>query len=145
MPAGATALDHELVAALRTGVLRLARRLRVERASNDLTLSQISVLGVLRHRGPQTPGELAAAENVKPPSMTRLVAGLEAAGLVTRRPHDTDGRQVVVELTPAALDVLDSDRERRNQWLSSRFADLTDDELALLDRVAPLLERIAAS
>ena len=87
--------------ALRLGVMRLARRLRVERDGNDLTFNQLAALGTLRRHGPLPIGELAAHENVKPPSMTRTVAALEDAGLVTRRPSDTDGRQVVVELTDA--------------------------------------------
>ena len=71
--------------------------------------------------------------------MTRTVACLEEAGLVTRRPHDTDGRQVVVELTDAARDVLADDRRRRDAWLAQRLGDLDPDELELLRRVAPLL------
>ena len=82
-------------------------------------------------------------EKVKPPSMTRTVACLEEAGLVTRRPHDTDGRQVVVELTDAARDVLADDRRRRDAWLAQRLGALDADELELLHRVAPLLERLA--
>ena len=75
--------------------------------------------------------------------MTRTVACLEEAGLVTRRPHDTDGRQVVVELTAAARDVLADDRRRRDAWLAQRLGALDADELELLHRVAPLLERLA--
>ena len=88
------------------GVMRLARRLRLERSGNDLTLTQLSALGTLHRLGPHTIGELAAAENVKPPSMTRTVNCLEELGLVSREAHETDGRQVVVALTAKAEAVL---------------------------------------
>src|SRR5215216_944260 len=77
--------------------------------------------------------------------MTRTVACLEEAGLVTRRPSETDGRQVVVELTPEAHRVLDEDRARRTAWLATRIESLSPDEVEQLARVAPLLERIATS
>ena len=128
---------------LRLGVMRLARRLRVERETDDLTFNQLAVLGTLRRHGPLPVGEIAAVENVKPPSMTRTVACLEEAGLVTRGSSETDGRQVVVELTPEAHRVLDEDRARRTAWLAKRLSTLSPDEIELLARVAPLLERMA--
>ncbi len=142
-PAPATEVETELATAMRMSVLRLARRLRLERSSNDLSLSQIAVLGTLARDGAMSPGELAAAENVKPPSMTRTVCSLEEAGLVTRRPHDTDGRQVVVELTEHARAVLADDRERRNQWLMEHLSTLSDADLATLRRAAPILQQLA--
>lgn len=137
--------DVETASALRLGVMRLARRLRVERDGNDLTFNQLAALGTLRERGAMPVGAMAAVENVKPPSMTRTVAALEEAGLVTRRPSDSDGRQVLVALTDLAHQVLDSDRARRTAWLARRLDDLSVDEVALLARVAPILERLASS
>lgn len=130
---------------LRLGVMRLARRLRVEREGNDLTFNQLAALGTLHQHGPLPVGAMAVRENVKPPSMTRTVACLEEAGLVTRRPSETDGRQVVVELTAAARQVLDEDRARRTAWLAQRLDDLSPEDVALLARVAPLLERLASA
>ena len=141
----ATERDADTAAALRLGVMRLARRLRVERDGNDLTFNQLAALGTLRRHGPLTVGEMAAHENVKPPSMTRTVAALEEAGLVTRRPSETDGPQVVVELTALANQVMDSDRARRTAWLARRLGELSPAEVELLGRVAPLLERLAGS
>jgi DNA-binding MarR family transcriptional regulator len=136
----------ERVRDLRVGVMRLARRLRLERADNDLTFTHLAALSTLERLGDITLGELAAAENVKPPSMTRTVNCLVELGLVTRRPHDTDGRQVVVGLSPAARDVLASDRQRRNAWLAEHVIhDLDADERALLFAAAPLLDRLATS
>ena len=140
-----TSLDADTASALRLGVMRLARRLRVERDGNDLTFNQLAALGTLHRCGPLPVGEMAAHENVKPPSMTRTVAALEEAGLVTRRPSTTDGRQVVVELTERARRVLDEDRARRTAWLAQRLAELPPDDVALLARVAPLLEGLASA
>ena len=140
-----TTVDADTASAIRLGVMRLARRLRVERDTDDLTFNQLAALGTLRRHGPLTVGEIAAHENVKPPSMTRTVAALEDAGLVTRRPSDTDGRQVVVSLTDHANQVLDGDRARRTAWLAARLETLSPAEVQLLSRVAPVLERLAGS
>jgi DNA-binding MarR family transcriptional regulator len=137
-------VDDELVAGLRVGVMRLARRLRLERSGSDLTLTQLSALGTLSRYGDLTIGELAAIEKVKPPSVTRTVNFLQEAGLVTRASHETDGRQVVVGLTDHARAVLEEDRRRRDAWLALHLAELQADERDLLRAVAPLLDRMAS-
>jgi DNA-binding MarR family transcriptional regulator len=134
-----------LASELRVSVMRLARRLRLERSSEDYTLNQLSALAVLDREGDLTVGELAAIERVKPPSMTRTVNCLVDAGLAVRRPHDTDGRQVVVALTDLARGVLAEDRRRRNVWLSQRLDELDPADRELLARVAPLLDSLAAA
>ena len=139
------ASDAALASSLRISAMRLARRLRLERDADDLTFNQLAAIGSLNRLGAVTIGELAAVEKVKPPSMTRTVGCLEELGLVRRRPHDTDGRQVVVELTETAHEVLDRDRRRRDAWLTQRLDGLDADERELLRRVAPLLERLAGS
>ncbi|MGH9135036.1 MAG: MarR family winged helix-turn-helix transcriptional regulator [Ilumatobacteraceae bacterium] len=136
---------QELTSALRVGVMRLARRIRLERTSEDLSLNQLAVLGTLHRSGDLTLGELAAIERVKPPSMTRTVNSLADADLVVRRPHETDGRQVVVELTDLARQVLAEDRRRRDLWLAQRLDELDAAELRLLRRVAPLLDALATA
>jgi DNA-binding MarR family transcriptional regulator len=137
--------DADLASSLRISVMRLARRLRLEKSTDDLSMNQLAALGTLNRCGELTVGELAGIEKVKPPSMTRTVNSLAEAGLVTRRPHATDGRQVVVGLTPAASRVLDEDRRRRDAWLARRLADLTADQRALLRDVAPLLDGLAST
>ncbi|HEX4982770.1 MAG TPA: MarR family transcriptional regulator [Ilumatobacteraceae bacterium] len=137
--------DEGLSSALRVSVMRLARRLRLERSSEDLSLNQLSVLGTLLRSGELTLGELAAIERVKPPSITRTVNCLVDAGLVTRRPHATDGRQVMADLTEHARTVLDEDRRRRDLWLARRLDELGPADRELLRRVAPLLDVLAAS
>jgi DNA-binding MarR family transcriptional regulator len=137
--------DADLASSLRLSVMRLARRLRLEKSTDDLSMNQLAVLGTLNRCGELSVGELAGIEKVKPPSMTRTVSSLGEAGLVTRSPHPTDGRQVMVTLTPAARQVLDEDRRRRDAWLAKRLAELSPEQRALLRDVAPLLEEVAGS
>lgn len=136
--------DAGLASELRFGVMRLRRRLAVERhPDNELGLAAMSVLGCLFARGERTIGELAAAEGVRPPSMTRTVTALEADGYVARRPDPSDGRLVVVALTEEGRACVLADRARRDAWLARRLADLTVEERAVLRRAAPLLHRLA--
>jgi DNA-binding MarR family transcriptional regulator len=137
--------DADLASSLRISVMRLARRLRLEKSSDALSMNQLAVLGTLSRCGELTVGELASTEKVKPPSMTRTVNSLFEAGLVTRQPHPRDRRQVVIGLTPAARHVLDEDRRRRDAWLAKRLAALAPDERALLRAVAPLLDFLAST
>jgi DNA-binding MarR family transcriptional regulator len=134
--------DTELAAELRTSVMRLARRLRRMRADSSLSLGQLAALGTLDRHGPMTPGELAAHERVQPPSMTRIVKALEETGYVTRTPHATDGRQVVVALTAAGVRLLKEDRRQREAWLAQRLRDLEPDDRELLHRAAEVLDRL---
>ena len=141
----ALAPETDLAGELRLASMRLARRLRLERGSDDLTLSQLAVLGTLERHGASTVGELAQLERVKPPSMTRIVNSLVEATLAARRPHELDGRQVIVDLTDTGRSLVLEDRRRRTAWLAIRISELTDDERELLAQVAPLLDRLASS
>jgi DNA-binding MarR family transcriptional regulator len=140
----ATRTDAGLASELRMSVMRLRRRLAVERhPDNDLSLGLMAVLGMLYRQDGQTAGELARAEKVQPPTMTRTLNCLEQGGYVVRRPHDTDGRQVVVEITELGRATVLADRERRDAWLARRLADLTAEERDALRRAAPVLARLA--
>jgi DNA-binding MarR family transcriptional regulator len=138
-----TRSDAALASSLRNSVMRLSRRLRIERASTDLSLNQLAVLGTLSRRGPLSIGELAGAERVQPPSMTRTVNCLCDLGLVRREPHVSDRRQVVIHLSEAGQAVLAEDRRRRDVWLARRLLELSPDERRLLRQVAPVIERLA--
>ncbi len=129
---------------LRISVARLSRRLRAQ-AGDDLSVTQFSALAVLERHGEMTPGELAEHEHVRPPSMTRTVAALEAARLVARRAHPTDRRQVVLAVTEAGSTLLREHRRRKEAWLARRVADLTDEERAVLESAVPILERLSRS
>ena len=138
-------VDSQLASELRVALMRLARRLRAERPNNDVTLSQISVLGVLERHGPANLAELSARERVQPPSMRRTTAALEERGLITRGCDPADRRHVVFELSSAGQDLLREDRRRREAWLAEQLASLTEQERAVLRAVAPLLDRLARS
>jgi DNA-binding MarR family transcriptional regulator len=136
--------DAGLAAALRVSVARLNRRLRSERdPQNELSLGQVSVLGALFRNGECSIGELAAHERVQPPSMTRTVNCLEQDGYVVRRPHETDGRQVVIALADKGRETITADRRRRDAWLAQRLRELTPEERSVLREAAPLIERLA--
>jgi DNA-binding MarR family transcriptional regulator len=136
--------DTGLASELRLSVMRLRRRLAVERhPDNELSMNAMAVLGALYRNGEVTLGELAAHERVQPPSMTRTVNCLEEGGYVSRRAHDSDRRQVLVALSDKGRTTLLADRRRRDEWLAIRLRDLTPDERAVLREAAPILERLA--
>jgi DNA-binding MarR family transcriptional regulator len=140
----ASRTDSGLASELRLSVMRFSRRLRNERQpDNPLSVPALSALGVLFREGECTIGTLAAHERVQPPSMTRTVNCLVEDGYAVRRPHETDGRQVLVDLTDLGREILLADRRRRDAWLAQRLRNLTPDERALLREVAPLLQRLA--
>jgi len=133
----------ELASSMRVSVMRLTRRLRYERGDHTLSLTQVATLATLDRHGPLTPRELAEHEKVQPPSMTRILAGLEERALILRTPHASDGRQHLVSLTKAAQDLLRDDRRRRDAWLAQRLAELTQEERDVLRTAATLLDRIS--
>jgi DNA-binding MarR family transcriptional regulator len=135
----------ELASSMRVSVMRLSRRLRVERADHGLTLTQISVLATLDRHGPLTPRELAQHERVQPPSMTRTLAGLEERGLIVRTPHASDGRQHLISLAAPAAALLREDRRRRDAWLAQRLAELTQADRDVLRAAAPIIDRITSA
>lgn len=132
-----------LTSKLRLAVVRLNRRLRAQRTTATVSLTQISALSCLHKCGPLTPGELAAKEGVQPPSMTRVIAALEDIGYVSRRPHPSDGRQAIVALTETGLVYIKGEITAREAWLDERLNELDDEERAILDRAAEIIDRMA--
>src|SRR5215212_1153981 len=124
--------------------MRLSRRLRNQRVNTSLTLTHLAARSTLKRHGPMSPGELATHERVQPPSMTRVVVALEAKGLVTRTPHPTDGRQVVIDLTPAAEELLSDEVRAREAWLSGRLQELTVEERSVLREAATIMDKLAS-
>jgi DNA-binding MarR family transcriptional regulator len=135
--------ERSLASRLRLAVVRLTRRLRAQRTSSSVTLTQLSALSTLNKCGPMTPGELAAKEVVQPPSMTRVIAALEDNGYATRRAHPTDGRQSIVELTELGRNHVLADTAAREAWLDKRLAELTEAERATLAEAAEIIDRMA--
>ena len=132
----------ELASELRMSVMRLTRRLRAERPDMGLSLTQISALGTIDRHGPMTPREVADHERVQPPSMTRILAGLEERALIVRTAHPSDGRQQLVSMARAGHDLLREDRRRREAWLALRLVELTPQERAVLYAAVPIIDRI---
>jgi DNA-binding MarR family transcriptional regulator len=144
-----TRSDAGLASVLRISVSRLARRLRAERLAKGLepglSDTQLAALAALERHAAMTPGELAEHEKVQPPSMTRVIAALEERGLVTRGPHATDRRQVVLTVTEPGRAVVQQSRQLREAWLAKRLRELTPQERATLRAAAPILEKLSQS
>ncbi|WP_448611484.1 MarR family winged helix-turn-helix transcriptional regulator [Geodermatophilus sp. URMC 60] len=134
------ALAHDL----RLSVMRFSRRLRNQRVDRSVTLTHLAALSTLKRHGAMSPGELAGHERVQPPSMTRVVVALEGMGLVTRSPHPTDGRQVVIDLTPAAEELLSAEARAREAWLTGMLLQLTAEERAVLREAAVIMDKLAS-
>jgi DNA-binding MarR family transcriptional regulator len=124
--------------------MRFSRRLRNQRVDTSVTLTHLAALSTLKRNGPMSPGELAHQERVQPPSMTRVVVALEGMGLVTRTPHPTDGRQVIIGLTPAADELLEAEARAREAWLSERLQELAPEERAVLRDAAVIIDKLAS-
>lgn len=138
-------VGSDLAGQLRLSVVRLNRRLRSQRTDESVSLTQISALATLHRCGPMTPSELAATERVRPPSMTRVIAALEDEGLVSRRDHPTDGRQSIIELTPAGSELLAAEASAKERWLDKRLAELTEDERVALATAIEIIDRMAGA
>jgi DNA-binding MarR family transcriptional regulator len=141
-PAMTRAQRDRLTSDLRMACMRISRRVRFE-STAAVAPHQFSVLVRLEEQV-RTPKELAAVEKVSAPSMTRTVNGLVEAGLVARADDPTDGRQVILSLTPEGRATIRDTRRRRDQWLAVRLERLSDDERRLLAEASELLERMAA-
>jgi DNA-binding MarR family transcriptional regulator len=137
-------MDEETVAALRAAVLILARRLRHQVADQgDLSATDLAVLGRIGRCGPMTPGQLARAEHVQPPSMTKIIERLEGLELLRRDPHPTDRRQYLVSRTAAGEAFVEASRALRTTWLVSHLDGLSADDRRLIAAAAPALGRLA--
>jgi DNA-binding MarR family transcriptional regulator len=128
---------------VRRGVIHLARRLRAERSEDAMSSGKLSILGHLIRRGPMTPGELAAAEFVKPQSLTRVLAELEGEGLAARRPHGSDGRRSVLAITDAGYQAVADDVAGRDRWLAVAMGSLSEAERGMLVLAATLMDQLA--
>jgi len=125
---------------LHSAAIHLLRRLRSEDARTGLTGPRASALSVLVFGGPMTLGALAAAEQVRPPTMTRLVTALERKGLVVREASPTDARATLVRATHRGMLLLQEGRGRRIARLQAALQDLSTRELAMLRDATAVLE-----
>ena len=134
----------ELASVLRLALLRAARRLRSQRVNTAVTLSQLSALATVSKCGPMSAGELAGIERVQPPSMTKILASLEADGWVQRSPHPDDRRQSIISITQAGRDLLAAETHARDSWLATRLVDFTAEELRILSEAVAVLDRLGS-
>ncbi|MGP0108338.1 MAG: MarR family winged helix-turn-helix transcriptional regulator [Acidimicrobiales bacterium] len=134
---------RETAAGVRQGTLRLAQRLRAERAAEALSLNKLSVLSHVYRHGPTSAGALAAAAHQRPQSLTRVFAELERDGLISRFRDETDRRHQVLELTSAGRAALVADMAERDAWLALALAELTETEREVLRLAGQLMDRLA--
>jgi DNA-binding MarR family transcriptional regulator len=136
--------DEELADRLHSAAIHLLRRLRREDTATGLTAPRLSALSVMVFGGgPITLGQLAAAEQVRPPTMTRLVTALEADGLVVRDRDPADGRVTYLRASAKGQALLKAGRSRRVAALARQLGGLAGKDREVLARAAPLLEQLA--
>ncbi|MES2178887.1 MAG: MarR family transcriptional regulator [Gemmatimonadota bacterium] len=128
---------------LHSAAIHLLRRLRREDDASGISAPRLSALSVVVFGGPIAMGVLAAAEQVRVPTMSRLVATLEQDGLVTRVIDTNDRRSVRIEATEAGRTLLNAGRRRRVAALSADIASLKADDRRTLLAAIPLLEKLA--
>jgi len=129
---------------LRAAVSQLTRHLRSQGATDQPGSAKLSVLGQLYRRGPLTPTGLALHERVKLQTLTRLLAEIEAEGLIERRAHEGDARKSILSLTAAGARLLTAEVHRREASLASALsAQLNADERARLLAACELIDRVA--
>jgi DNA-binding MarR family transcriptional regulator len=136
----ATTLSRtDLATRLRLGITRTARRLRQE-AGTDLSPTLTAALATIARHGPLTPSELAERERVQRPTATKLLARLEAPGLVLRTADPGDRRSSLVAASPAGLALLAEARNRKDAYLARRLRALSPEDRATLRRASEILE-----
>ena len=144
-PAGHRPTIAELSHDFRVANGRLARRLRQEKADNELSASQFSALGSLFFNGPYTLRELSEHERVTPPSMSRTVGVLVAAGLVHRAVSTDDGRKIVLTVTETGGILMHETRNRRDAWLAQRIAMLDPEQRGVLTDAITIMKELTDS
>lgn len=120
----------------------LVRRVRAVAAAHELSWSEAAVLGRLDREGLATTADLARAESVKPQSMGATIAALEELGLVERRPHPTDGRQLNIALTAKGAAVRKSAKDAKTTWLARALAQLDQQDRETLFAAGEIIKRL---
>ena len=121
----------------------LVRRMRAAAASHELSLTESAVMARLAKDGPATTADLARSEGMKPQSMGTTIAALEEMGMVERKPHPTDGRQVNIVLTAKGEAVRSSAKDAKRTWLAQAIAQLDKQDQATLFAAGEIIKRLA--
>jgi DNA-binding MarR family transcriptional regulator len=121
----------------------LVRRVRAAASSHELSLTEAAVLARLSKEGPATTADLARAEGMKPQSMGATIAALDEMGLVERKPHPTDGRQMNIELTAKGVSMRKNAVDAKRTWLAQALAQLDEHERETLFQAGEIIRRLA--
>ena len=133
------------VALIARAVMRLARRLRVEASESAVSGAALGLLATLHREGPMSGVALADAEGLKPQSLTRLLAALEAGHMIARVPDPADRRSLVISLTDTGRKGLGQAMRERRRWLAEALRDRLDtDQRAVMAEAAELMLRLAS-
>jgi DNA-binding MarR family transcriptional regulator len=127
---------------LHSAAIHLLRRVRRQDTASGVGPAQLSALSVLVFSGPRTLGELAAAEQVKPPTMSRIVAGLDRSRLIEITRDSEDSRRMHIRASAKGIRLVQEGRQRRIQYLAEHLATLTAGELSQLTVAADVLEAL---
>jgi DNA-binding MarR family transcriptional regulator len=131
------------VADLTQAVGLLVRRLRAAAASHELSLTESAVLARLAKDGPATTADLARAESMKPQSMATTIGALEEMGLVERKQHPTDGRQLNIELTEKGALIRNNVKDAKRTWLAQAISKLDEQDRETLFKAGEIIKRLA--
>lgn len=134
---------EQSVAELTASLGMLIRRVRAAAEMDELSIAESSVMKRIEREGPATTADLARAERVKPQSMGATVAALEKAGFVEKRPHPTDGRQMLVRLTAKGKSWRAKTIHAKHTWIAQSIAQMSKADQAALFRAGELLKRLA--
>lgn len=140
---GPEAVRHSLADVLHRSAIGLLRGIKVADQETGISPPRLSALSVLVFGGPQSLASLAAAEGVKPPTMSKLVVELDSLGLVEKSPDPKDGRGLVIAATKQGKKIMLAGRDRRLALLKDRLSGLNDREIARLEAAAPILLKLA--
>lgn len=120
----------------------LVRRVRAAAASHELSMTESAVMARLAKGGPASIADLARAESMKPQSMGTTVAALEEMGMVERKPHPSDGRQINIQLTSKGTAVRNRAKDAKRAWLAQAMKQLNEREQETLFRAAEIIKQL---
>ena len=144
MPGSGLSRHEQIADRLHSAAIHLLRRVRVQDAASGISPARLSALSVVVFGGPVSLRDLARAEQVRPPTMSRIVDALEAARLVRRKVNDKDRRAVLIEATGKGTTLLKEGRRRRVKVLAADLVRLSAGELGSLEQALEAIGKIMA-
>ena len=132
---------EELADRLHSAAIHLLRQVRVQDSATGLAPARLSALSVLVFSGAMSLNDLAQAEQVRPPTMSRIVDALESAGLIRRTVNPQDRRAVVLEATEKGIAILWQGRKRRVRFLAKHLSRLSEQERKQIDAAIKAIQK----